>query len=255
MRTLVIPMTLTAMFIYCATGTAATYHGHFDQPAGIYSSPSAYNVYKDDAVWTPGNVAFSNPSSASGPNNLGLVRVTAANVTSIGDYHIEVRDSGGEWRGLSWRVEGPVDITFAGITGIDSRLSTTHGSGVWDATGSVAVLPYQGTVSYEAAAYGTDVHVVRGDSVAIPYTVGEDITGWTVYFAAKANPSDDNYAIGPIDVTAGVTDASTGSLVNLDTTDTAILPRRYSAELEIRNGQSTNTPLRFRLWVDPDVIR
>jgi len=112
----------------------------------------------------------------------------------------------------------------------------------------------------ESLRVAVDVHSyclwVRGDSVAIPYTVGEDITGWTVYFAAKANPSDDNYAIGPIDVTAGVTDASTGSgLVNLDTTDTAILPRRYSAELEIRNGQSTNTPLRFRLWVDPDVIR
>jgi hypothetical protein len=153
-------------------------------------------------------------------------------------------------------VVNPVDITYASMTGIDLRLSATHGTGVWDAAGSVSVIPFQGTVSYETAAYGTDVHVVRGDSVAIPYSIGQDITGWTVHFGAKANPSDDTFAIGPKDVTIYVTDEANGSgVITLDTAETSVQPRRYSAELEIRNGPSVNTALRFRLWVDPDVIR
>jgi len=165
-------------------------------------------------------------------------------------------DQSGVTVGTVAAMDGGVDISFASMTGLDSFLSTRHGTGVWDATGSVTVVPFQGTVSYETATYGSEVHIVRGDSVAIPYSISQDIAGWTVYFGAKSYHSEEAYAIGPIDVTAYVSDASTGSgIINLNTADTSVQPRRYEAELEIRNGSSINTVLRFRLWVDPDVIR
>lgn len=91
------------------------------------------------------------------------------------------------------------------VAQIDSQLSGTHGAGSWGtAGGSFTVLPFQGSVSYETAKAGADVHVVRGDSVSIPYTIGKDITGWTVWFGAKAYTTDTDYAVPLREVTASV---------------------------------------------------
>lgn len=138
---------------------------------------------------------------------------------------------------------------------IDAQLSTTHGSGGWGA-GSFTVLPFQGSVSYETALAGADVHVFRGDSVSIPFSIGKDLTGWTVWFGVKANPADTDYAVPLREVTASVTDPSTGTgLINLSTADTDVPSKRYQAEMEIRKDGAVNTPLRFYLWIDSDVIR
>jgi hypothetical protein len=151
----------------------------------------------------------------------------------------------------------PVGGTAPTAQQIDAQLSSTHGAGSWgSAPGSYTVLPFQGSVSYEMANAGADVHVLRGDSVSIPFSIGKDITGWTVWFAAKAYTTDTDYAVQLREVTASVTDPSTGSgLINLSTTDTDMPPRRYQAELELRKAGSVNTPLRFNLWIDADVIK
>jgi hypothetical protein len=139
---------------------------------------------------------------------------------------------------------------------IDTQISGAHGAGPWGSSGSITILPFQGAVSYETVSQGKDVHVTRGDSVSIPYSIGKDITGWTVWFGAKANPADTAYAIPLKEVTASVTAGATGSgLINLSTTDTAVTIKRYYAELEIRNGSSVNTALKFYLWIDNDVVR
>ncbi|MBI5189110.1 MAG: hypothetical protein HZA22_00350 [Nitrospirae bacterium] len=145
---------------------------------------------------------------------------------------------------------------LSNYTGIDARLTASHGSGLWSAAGSVTVVPFQGAVSHETVSKGLDVHVVRGDSVAMPYSAGKDISGWSVWFGAKANPADEEYALPLRDITSYVTDASTGGgLISLAASDTDVQPRRYHAEVELRKAGEVNTPLRFYLWVDSDVIR
>ena len=154
-------------------------------------------------------------------------------------------------------VANPVDVSFAGSTTIDHRLSSTH-PGNWAAAGggNVTVLPFQGSASFETVSQGKDIHIVRGDSVAIPYNVGKDITGWSVWFGAKASPADAAYTVPLREVTADITAAASGAgLIRLSTADTGIPPRKYFGEMEIRKGADVSTPLKFNLWVDPDVIR
>ncbi|MGC2424130.1 MAG: hypothetical protein WA666_07260 [Nitrospirota bacterium] len=144
---------------------------------------------------------------------------------------------------------------YVNSTSIDLYLSSKHGTGAWDAAGNVTVLPFQGAASYETVAQGKDVHVTRGDSVAIPYSIGKDLTGWTVWFGAKATPEDGTFAILPRDITTYVTDPSTGSgLISLSTADTGLPVRKYAAEVEIRNGTDVNTVLKFNLLIDAGVI-
>jgi len=142
------------------------------------------------------------------------------------------------------------------VGNIDGALTATHGTGLWSAAGSVTVVPFQGTVSHETAARSADVHVVRGDSAAVPYSAGADLTGWEVWFGAKANPADGSYAVPLREITSYVTDPATGGgLINLAPSDTDVTPRRYYAEIELRKEGYVNTPLRFFLWIDADVIR
>jgi hypothetical protein len=144
---------------------------------------------------------------------------------------------------------------YVNSTSIDEYLSTKHGTGAWNAAGNVTVLPFQGAASYETVAQGKDVHVTRGDSVSIPYSIGKDLTGWTVWFGAKATPADSTYALTPRDITAYVTDPSIGSgLISLSTADTGLPVRKYAAEVEIRNGMDVNTVLKFNLLIDAGVI-
>lgn len=144
---------------------------------------------------------------------------------------------------------------YVNSTSIDEYLSAKHGTGAWDAAGNVNVPPFQGAASYETVAQGKDVHVTRGDSVAIPYSIGKDLTGWTVWFGAKATPADITYALSPRDITTYVTNPSTGSgLISLSTADTDLPARKYAAEVEIRNGTDVNTVLKFNLLIDAGVI-
>jgi hypothetical protein len=91
--------------------------------------------------------------------------------------------------------------------------------------------------------------------VSIPYSIGKDLTGWTVWFGAKATPQDSAFALTPRDITASVTDPATGSgLISLSTADTDLPVRKYAAEVEIRNGTDVNTVLKFNLLIDAGVI-
>ncbi len=145
--------------------------------------------------------------------------------------------------------------TYVNATSINSYLVAQHGSGQWGIGSGINILPFQGAASYETVAQGNDIHVTYGDSVSIPYSIGTNITGYTVWFGVKATPQDTTYAIAPRDVTAYVTSASTGAgLIELSTTDTALPVRKYAAQVEIKNGSTVNTVLKFNLFIDASVL-
>lgn len=196
-----------------------------------------------------GNITFKNLSATQAGSYIAkttwpaqgetILYFTPSNGGYVNKYAFSVQPAGG---------------TAPTAAQIDAQLSAAHGGGGWGA-GSFTVMPFQGSVSYETAQAGADVHVFRGDSVSIPFSIGKDITGWTVWFGAKAYPADTDYAVPLREVTASVTDPSTGTgLINLSTIDTYIQSKRYVAELEIRKADAVNTPLRFNLWIDSRVI-
>ena len=217
--------------------------------------------------------AFANVSALNGriPRNPLLVNdaripatviATSSEVAKAADWtaaraakvdNLDAAVSGRATNSGVWAASGR---TMSNYSGVDRLMTATHGPGLWSAVGNITVLPFQGAASYDTVAQGKDVHIVRGDSVSIPYSIGKNITGWTVWFGAKANPSDDGYSVPLRDITAYVTNVSQGAgLVSLSSADTAVTLRRYFAEVEIRKAGEVNTVLKFHLWVDPDVIR
>lgn len=86
----------------------ATYKGTYIDSGNIYASPQIYYVYKDGSPWTLGNVAFSNASTATYGNLPGKINVTLSNVTTTGDYFVNVEDSGGTWHRLEVRHESKI---------------------------------------------------------------------------------------------------------------------------------------------------
>ncbi len=273
---------------------AETFTGGYVDGSNVYHTPSKSSVMKNGAAWTAGNLVFGNPSSAGKTNLPGAVLVTLSNVTgaSQADFEADAYDSQGVWHRLCVRYDGrlgnldaavstrstetsvsaiptnpllasvytaPDNASIAAIKAVTDSIRFYNNTAVractTNAGGAVTILPFQGAASYETVAQGSDVHVTYGDSVSIPYSIGKDITGWTVWFGAKSDPTSATYDVPLREVTAQVTDAAAGSgLINLSTADTAIPVKRYYAELQIRNGASVNTALKFYLWIDQATI-
>ena len=182
----------------------------------------------------------------AGPRMANESTATARNAAAINSVPANVWASGTRTLTTS---------AYVNVTGINNYLTAQHGTGLWNAAANIQILPFQGAATYETVAQGNDVHVTYGDSVSIPYSIGQNITGYTVWFGAKANTTDATYAIAPRDITAYVTNASTGAgLINLSTTDTALPVRKYAAQVEIKNGSTVNTVLKFNLWIDASVL-
>ena len=222
-------LTLAAL-LATAAAFAQEYKTAYTDGGNVYLASQSYSVTKDNAPWQQSNVSFSNLSALTGIR--GRVGVTLSNVTTNATYTVSLKDSTGSWRYL--QVYHRNDLPAGGAT----------------------ILPFQGSVSYETVTQGVDVHVVRGDSVSFPYSIGKNVTGGTLWFGAKASLSNTGYAIPLREVTSGVTDAASGTgLVNLSISDTSISAKRYYAELEMRRPGEVNTALRFYLWIDQDVIR
>ena len=213
-----------------ASAAAQEYKTAYTDGGSVYLAPQSYSVTKDNAPWRQSNVSFSNLSTLTGIK--GRIGVTLSNVTTNATYTVSLKDSTGSWRYL--QVYHRNDLPAGGAT----------------------ILPFQGNVSYETVTQGVDVHVVRGDSVSIPYSIGKNVTGGTLWFGAKAGLSDNGYAVPLRDVTSGITDPSTGTgLIKLSVSDTTVSARRYYAEVEMRRPGEVNTVLKFYLWIDQDVIR
>ncbi len=123
------------------------------------------------------------------------------------------------------------------------------------ATTPVSVLPFSGSVQASYAQSGATVEVVKGDSPAIPYDLATDLTGYTVWFAAKKDLSDATYSIAVKEITASVSDIPNGrGTIPLTTAETTLAPGTYAAEIELRKGADVLTAMRFTLRVKGQVI-
>jgi|GEM_PF-3737502 len=209
-------------------------------------------------TWT---VTFKNNNAASSAtytmtdNGDGTYDL-AVTWPSAGDWLVTAAPAGSNQITTRFSVSVVQPGSSLSATDIDNELTAAHGTGLWNAAGDITILPFQGAASYETVVQNRDVHVTSGDSVSIPYSIGKDLTGWTLWFGVKASPSDTVYAVPLREVTSFMTAPATGSgLINLSVTDTDIAPRRYEAELQARNGDQVNTVLKFNLWIDPVIIR
>src|SRR5512143_1124439 len=138
-------------FVVVLAGTIAVaqeYRSAYTDGGNVYLAPQSYSVTKDNASWRQSNVSFSNLSALTGIR--GRVGVTLSNVTTNATYTVSLKDSAGSWRYL--QVYHRNDLPAGGAT----------------------ILPFQGSVSYETVTQGLDVHVVRGDSASIPYSIGKN---------------------------------------------------------------------------------
>ncbi len=213
-----------------AGAVAQEYKSAYTDGGNVYLAPQSYSVTKDNVPWRQSNVSFSNLSALTGIR--GRVGVTLSNVTTNATYTVSLKDSTGSWRYL--QVYHKNDLAAGGVT----------------------ILPFQGSVSYETVTQGVDVHVMRGDSVSIPYSIGKNVSGSTLWFGAKASLTNTGYSVPVREVTSDVTDQSSGTgLIKLSIDDTSISARKYYAELEMRRPGEVNTVLKFYLWIDQDVIR
>jgi hypothetical protein len=140
------------------------------------------------------------------------------------------------------------------VTGSIGKLLTDNiDAPISEAGGASVVLPVmQGRVYTATAIQGAEVVIVQGDTPTITFDLGDDYTGWTPYFGAKAALADTDYAIDP---KAGTwTDADEGEgTVALTAAETATVGK-YFAEIELRNGDQCLTAMKFTLKIIAEVI-
>lgn len=96
------------------------------------------------------------------------------------------------------------------------------------------------------------VEIVQGDTPRLTFDFDDDYTGWTPYFGAKAKLADTDYAIDP--KAATWLNATTGQgYVDLTAAETATVGK-FFGEIELRNGDSRLTPIKFTLIIIGAVI-
>ena len=117
----------------------------------------------------------------------------------------------------------------------------------------VIAAPTIGAVSAASAIRSRELDIIRGDTPTLTFDLGADYTGTEAWYAAKVNPADTEYAIGPIQATW--TDAAHGiCTVSLTSAQNATVGK-FFAELQLRNGDERLTVVQQTLNVKPDVIR
>lgn len=115
------------------------------------------------------------------------------------------------------------------------------------------VLPVmQGSVYTVTALQQRTVTLVQGDTPTLTFDFGADYQGWTATFGAKQNAADALYAMAPRVCTWLDAAVGQGSVL-LTSADTA-LSGKLAAEVELTNGATTLTALRFSLVILPEII-
>ena len=103
-----------------------------------------------------------------------------------------------------------------------------------------------------------DIYLIRGDSATINFTANMDITGYTLFFTAKAalpTGSDDSDAAIEVEVTEH-TDPENGiTVIPLSATDTNITPGTYYYDIQLVSGDNVISIPPRKLIVGYDVTR
>lgn len=145
------------------------------------------------------------------------------------------------------------------MSNIDIPTEEETAAAVWSYTSRLLssvpiVLPVMQSQVYTATALqGREVVVVQGDTPTITFALGDDYTGWTPYFGAKAALADTAYVIDP--KAGSWVDAALGQgTVALTAVETATVGKYY-AEIELRNGDQRLTAMKFTLKIIGAVIK
>jgi hypothetical protein len=207
------------------------------------------------SVWTTQKAGYLDAAVSS--------RLTEANyaapptVQQI-DTQLTSTHGSGAWTGSGGGGTAYVNSTSIAVA-VDNRLTGSHGTGSWQTatSASVTILPFiAGPGPVQTVVQGKAVRIVRGDSMDISYSLGKNLTGCTVWFAAKASPGSTAYAMPLREITASVSDIANGSgLIPIAITDTALAVGKYTAEVEVRATGKNNTVMRFDIYIDQDIIR
>jgi len=250
-------LSILLILILCTLSSAATLFV-CGMPA---SSPVQVRVYDitdiaEDVAWTATGVTERSVGLSKSCYNY------TATLTAGHAYQIDWRDSVTPTRTASetiYEMDSYVDAA------ISSRLATLEytapptASAIWSAATRtltsvpIALPAMQGSVYTATAIQSREVTIVRGDTPRITFDLGTSYTGWTAHFGVKAKPDDTAYVIAVKD--AVWTSASAGEgYVDLTATETTATGKLY-AELELRNGDSRLTAIKFILKITEDVIK
>ncbi len=140
------------------------------------------------------------------------------------------------------------------VTGSIGKLLTDNiDAPISEAGGAAVVIPVMTGRAYSATILqNRTVEIVQGDTPTLTFDFNTDYTGWTPYFGAKSKLADEDYAIDP--KAATWTDAAEGQgYVVLTAADTATVGK-FLGEIELRNGDSRHTPIKFTLIIVGAVI-
>lgn len=102
-----------------------------------------------------------------------------------------------------------------------------------------------------------DLFIIRGDSVAIDFTLpGVDLTGATVFFTAKPALTDDatdSSAVISVEVVSHTDPTAGVTVIPLTASDTSVTPGIYFYDIQIKkaSGDIMSIPARkMRIWAD-----
>ena len=109
------------------------------------------------------------------------------------------------------------------------------------------------------------LEIIRGDDISLPFTykdadgVAIDITGYTIFFTAKAVIDDDVTdadAVIKKDVTSHTNPTGGESLITLTDADTNVAPQNYLADIQLKDDSGNIASSgQFFLKVIADVTR
>ncbi|MFA6054041.1 MAG: hypothetical protein WC769_01575 [Thermodesulfovibrionales bacterium] len=208
--------------------------------AAMTAAQAGDSMVASNMVAAPDNTTIGFIAAALADGTIGLVALK--NLLEAIDTSTELQARFTEIKGTGWANE-----TLKAIKDL-------VGSGM-----VMLVLPaMQAGISSSYIIQGAEVKIKRGDDVVKPFQIAGDWHSWSARFGAKVKEVDEEYAVGPITLDAGIYDSATDStlfLILFTSAHTATAYRKLYAEIELTNGDSTYTPLEFFLTIKQDVVR
>jgi len=114
--------------------------------------------------------------------------------------------------------------------------------------------PTQVSVFSNIVYENVEKEISRGDTPTFTFDLNKDYNHWDAYFAIKKNPEDTDYSMEPtICIWVGGNGSSGQGSITL-TTDNTNLIGNYIGEVELRNGNSRLTVIKFYLTFTQDII-
>lgn len=118
----------------------------------------------------------------------------------------------------------------------------------------VIVQPVQGNLSYSSIK-NQRIELKQNSTADIAYSVSSDLSGYEVFFGVKDRYRDTAFAIAEKDITADLTNASTGTgFIKLTAEETNIEDGDYIGELKVTKTGIKTRPIEFKIKILPSIL-